>query len=504
MKTALLSVYDKSEITSFAARLHHAGWRLIASGGTAQAIKEANLPVTLISEITGEAEMLSGRVKTLHPAIHAGLLAKDTPEDQAALASRGWKPIDLAVVNLYPFEDVTAQPDVEIEDAIENIDIGGVTLLRAAAKNFSRVAALCDPTDYPEDLSQLDQKDFRQQLAAKIFTYTANYEISIQSYFSRLEESPEKLVMTLFPSQELRYGENPHQQAAFYTDHPNGSPFGGKLLQGKPLSYNNLLDLDTAWAVLKSFEEPSVVVVKHNSPCGIATASSSETALRLAIQSDPISAFGSVIACNREIDTGFVEELGDLFVECIICPRFTDEALALFKKKKNLRLLQVKTAKLANRYEIRSTAGGFLRQTIDIGDPINNSPWEVATKREPTKAEWETLRFAWKASQYVKSNAIVLAGGEEKTLYTVGVGGGQPNRKDCVKIAGERAANRANDSVLASDAFFPFPDGVELAIELGVTAIIQPGGSVRDQQVIEAADNAGIAMVMTGVRHFRH
>ncbi|MBW8011120.1 MAG: bifunctional phosphoribosylaminoimidazolecarboxamide formyltransferase/IMP cyclohydrolase [Chloroflexi bacterium] len=504
MRTALLSVWNKSGITNFAKCLHDAGWRLIASGGTARAIEQVGLPITLISEITGEAEMLAGRVKTLHPAIHAGLLARNSSEDLTALGSRGWEPIDLVVVNLYPFDEVATQPDSNLEDAIENIDIGGVTLLRAAAKNFSRVAALCDPADYPEDLTQLDQIDFRQRQAYKVFSYTAGYDSSIQTYFAELEETPAKIDLTLFPSQKLRYGENPHQQAIFYTDQPNGNPFGGQVLQGKSLSYNNFLDLDTALAALDPFEDPAVIVVKHNSPCGIATAPSLEIALNLAIQSDPVSAFGSVIACNREINTLFIEKLSDLFVECIISPGFSDEAQALFKRKKNLRLLQIPTYKRLNHYELRSISGGFLRQTIDFGDPADASPWQVVTKRQPTKAEWEILRFAWKACQFVKSNAIVLAGGEEKTLYTVGIGGGQPNRKDCVEIAGKRAADRAKDSVLASDAFFPFPDGVEIAISLGVTAIIQPGGSIHDPEVIDVADKAGLAMVMTGVRHFRH
>ncbi|NOY99176.1 MAG: bifunctional phosphoribosylaminoimidazolecarboxamide formyltransferase/IMP cyclohydrolase [Chloroflexi bacterium] len=504
MPTALFSVWDKTGATDFAAKLHAAGWRLVASGGTARRLEKAGLPVTPVSALTGEPEMLAGRVKTLHPAVHAALLARPTERDQAELAARGWFPIDLVVVNLYPFEEVVSRPDVSLEEAVEHIDIGGVALLRAAAKNFARVTVLSNPADYPVDLAVLGQADFRLRMAHKAFAHTARYDAAIQAYFARLAGAPETLRLTLYPAQELRYGENPHQQAVYYTRQPGGTPLGGELLQGKPLSYNNLLDLDAAWRAVSSFDETAVVVVKHVSPCGVATASSPELALGPAIASDPVSAFGSVIASNREVDAAFVNGLQGLFVECVVAPGFTPDALALFAKRKNLRLLRMPAANGAENHELRAIVGGFLRQTIDQGDPQDAPAWQVVSKRKPTESEWANLRFAWKACQHVKSNAIVLAASQENGRFTVGIGGGQPNRVDCVRIAGERAGERAKNAVLASDAFFPFPDGVEAAAALGVTAIVEPGGSIRDEQVIAAADEAGLALVFTGVRHFRH
>lgn len=504
MRTALLSVWDKTGLVELGANLHAAGWRLIASGGTARALSGAGLPVTHVSEMTGESEMLGGRVKTLHPAIHAALLARDTQPDRATLAARGWAPIDLVVVNLYPFEEVISRPDVRLEEAIEHIDIGGVALLRAGAKNFERVTVLSDPADYPDDVNLIDQADFRLHMAHKAFACTARYDTAIQAYFASLTGAPDSLHLALYRVQELRYGENPHQQAAFYSPRPDGTPLGGELLQGKPLSYNNLLDLDAAWRAAQAFEEPAVVVVKHNSPCGIATAPSPELALGPAIQSDPVSAFGSVIACNREIDAAFIEGLGKLFVECIAAPEFTAEALAQLAERKGLRALRMPSGNDAEDYELRSIVGGFLQQSIDRGDPTDAPAWRAVSQRPPTEAEWADLQFAWKACQFVKSNAVLLAGSQDQVRFTVGIGGGQPNRVDCVRIAGERAAGRAKNAVLASDAFFPFPDGVEAAAAMGVSAIVQPGGALRDEKVIAAADAHGLTMVFTGVRHFRH
>jgi phosphoribosylaminoimidazolecarboxamide formyltransferase/IMP cyclohydrolase len=504
MPTALLSVWDKTDLVTLAAKLKGAGWELIASGGTARMLSVAGFVVKPVSGVTGEPEMLDGRVKTLHPAIHAGLLARDTEADRAELEARGWSPIDLVVVNLYPFEEVVSQPGVSVEKAIEHIDIGGVALLRAGAKNYQRVTVLSDPRDYPEDLAILEDADFRLSMARKAFAYTTRYDAAIERYLAGLAGAPESLELTLYPAQALRYGENPHQRAALYSQQPDDAPMGGRLLQGKPLSYNNLLDLDAAWRAVVAFHDPAVVVVKHNSPCGVAVASLAEGALGPAIASDPVSAFGSVIACNREIDAAFVKGLQDLFVECIVAPGFTAEALAGFVQRKSLRLLQMPDLELATSFELRSIVGGYLWQTLDRGDPPEASAWKVVTQRSPTDQEVADLEFAWRACQYVKSNAVVLAGSDQDLRFTVGIGGGQPNRVDCVRIAGERAGERARGSVLASDAFFPFPDGVESAAALGVTAIVQPGGASRDEEVIAAADRYDMAMLFTGVRHFRH
>ena len=504
MKAALLSVWNKEGIIELAQKLAAENWRLVASGGTARALKEAGLTVTSVSEITGAPEMFDGRVKTLHPAIHAGILARDTDADRADLSAQGWATIDLVVTNLYPFEKVVAQPDTTLAKAIEHIDIGGVALLRAAAKNYSRVTVLSTPSDYPEDISTLEDETFRQKMALKVFATTARYDNAIQNYFLSLQNENAPLNLSLYPIQELRYGENPHQNAAYYATSPNATPMGGNLLQGKPLSYNNLLDLDGAWNAVLNFDEPAVVVVKHVSPCGIATAFCVEDAVSPAIASDPVSAFGSVIASNREVNADFVDEMGKLFVECIVAPSFDADARALLAKKKNLRLLELDINAPRVTHDLRAVVGGFLRQEVDTGSPAGAPEWRVATQKQPSAQELDALRFAWKAVQPVKSNAILLAKSDGEKNFTIGIGGGQPNRVDCVHIAGERAGEQAKGSVMASDAFFPFPDGVEEAAKLGVIAIIQPGGSIRDERVIERADELGIAMVLTGVRHFKH
>ncbi len=508
MPTALLSVWDKTGLGAFAAALQASGWDLVASGGTAKALVNEKLRVVEVSELTGEPEMLGGRVKTLHPAVHAGLLARATPADQAALAERGWAAIDMVVVNLYPFEQAVVRPDATPEEIIEMIDIGGVALLRAAAKNYQRVTVLCDPADYDAALNTEDPAAFRLRMARKAFARTSAYDSAIQAHFTSLLEEPAPLTMTVYPTHPLRYGENPHQEAVFCPSEPDGTPFGGRLLQGKALSYNNLLDLDAAWRAAQSFADPAVVVVKHLSPCGLASASTVAEALPAAIASDPVSAFGSVIAANRPIDEAFAHNLGDLFVECLIAPGFTPQAMQAFAGQKNLRLIEAPLESAqpgggGRPVEYRSVGGGLLRQDIDLGDP-DAADWRVVTERQPTEAEWDSLRFAWQAVQPVKSNAIVFAAGEGRLQATVGIGGGQPNRVDCVRIAAERAGAKAPGAVMASDAFFPFPDGLEAAARAGITAVIQPGGSIRDEQVIAAADEAGMAMVLTGVRHFRH
>lgn len=504
MPTALLSVWDKTGLVDLAAILHDRGWRIFASAGTAQVLEDANVPAHPVSDFTGEPEMLEGRVKTLHPAIYAGLLASSSPDDRAALEARGWDLIDLVAVNLYPFEAITDRADTTLEQAVQQIDIGGVTLLRAAAKNFARVIALSDPADYLTALDPPDPKNFRLQMARKAFARTAAYDAAIEGYFDQLTERAPILHVRAYPAVELRYGENPHQTGIFYSFTPGGGPLGGELIQGKPLSYNNMLDCDSGWRAVCLFTDPSAVVIKHASPCGIASAPTGEQAVQLAIASDSVSAFGSVIAHNRPVELGFAEALDEVFVECLVAPDFDIDARHHFEQRPNLRLLQISSAKSSRTDEFRSVLGGLLMQSVDHGDPSGDQAWRAVTKRPPIERELSDLQFAWRACQSVRSNAVVLARSEGDDQLTVGIGGGQPNRVECVHLAGRRAAARAAGSVLASDAFFPFPDGVEAAAALGVTAIVQPGGSRRDQAVIEAADAAGMTMVFTSVRHFRH
>jgi phosphoribosylaminoimidazolecarboxamide formyltransferase/IMP cyclohydrolase len=499
MPKAILSVYDKTGLVAFASRLVTLGWDLIASGGTTRLLKENQIPVTEVADYTASPEILGGRVKTLHPAVHGGLLARRQEADLVELSRLGWSPIDLAAVNLYPFEETVARPGASLQDAIENIDIGGVALIRAAAKNFERVTLVCDPQDYPEVLNQLQtggvSEGTRRRLAIKGFRLTAHYDDAIQAYLSGSQAES----LTLYPVQALRYGENPHQKAGLYAFTPHASPLGGKVLQGKELSYNNLLDLDTAWRAVTSFDKTTICIVKHLSPCGIASDANLEEAYRKALASDPVSAYGGVIAANRVIDAATAQAIANLFVECIIAPGFEEEALATLAKKKNCRLVEMPDLTIEPDFELRSVTRGVLRQSIDRGDPPGTT-WQVVSERRPTAEEEQSLRFAWKACQHVKSNAIVFVRGEA----TVGIGGGQPNRVDCVRIAAERAGERARGAVMASDAFFPFPDSVELAAQAGITAIVQPGGSVRDAESVAAANAHSIVMLTTGVRHFRH
>ncbi len=529
MPTALLSVYDKTELETLAKGLSLLGWEMLASGGTAQAIRQLGLEVKDIASYTGSPEILGGRVKTLHPSVHGGILARNTSRDAEDLALIHAVPIDLVVVNLYPFEDTLKKEGVTHSEIIENIDIGGVALIRAAAKNYERVTVLTDPDDYIPILIQLREKgkvdeDTRLALAHKAFQLTSSYDALIAQYFAqqmnkqeRAAEAVEKkeitettddseaLVMKLYPIQTLRYGENPHQGATLYGYQPRIGAMGGKLLQGKPLSYNNLLDLDAAWRAVISFERDSIVIVKHLSPCGIASADSLEEAFEYALASDPISAFGGVIAANRLFDRATAKAIGKLFVECIVAPGFTPKALEILSEKKNLRLIELYDTKVNPPFELRSIHQGVLIQDVDTGDPDDGEDhWKIVTERMPTEAETRALAFAWKAVQHVKSNAIVFARLEGNTEATVGIGGGQPNRVDCVRIAAERAGSKARGAVMASDAFFPFSDSVEEAAKAGITAIIQPGGSLRDQESIDLANQNNIAMVMTGIRHFRH
>jgi phosphoribosylaminoimidazolecarboxamide formyltransferase/IMP cyclohydrolase len=494
MSIALLSVADKSKLPAFAEGLSSLGWEFIASGGTAKLLRENKIDVKEVADYTGYPEILGGRVKTLHPAVHGGILSRENEADTADLEKISAKPIDLIAVNLYPFRETIARPNVTLEEAIEKIDIGGVALLRAAAKNFQRVTVIVDTDDYDLVLKETSPET-RRRLAVKAFAHTQSYDAAISAYLA----PGGALNVPLFPIQELRYGENPHQSALLYGFSPEAGPMGGELLQGKPLSYNNLLDLDAAWRAAISFERPTVCIVKHLSPCGLASAETLAAAYDPALASDPVSAFGSVIAVNREFDLAVAKKLGKLFVECIIAPGFSKDAAEVLSKKGNLRLLRMPSMQLDPDYELRSVNAGILRQDIDMGDPPKTD-WRVATKREPSEEEWTGLRFAWKACQHVKSNAIVFSVGEA----TVGIGGGQPNRVDCVRIAATRAGDKSKGAVMASDAFFPFPDSVEEAAKYGITAIVQPGGSVRDDQSIEACDRLNIAMVFTGVRHFRH
>ncbi len=500
MPTALFSLSDKTGLVDFARSLHELGWDFLASGGTARELRDANLPVTDVADYTGSPEILAGRVKTLHPAVSGGLLARATQADSADLASINARTIDLVACNLYPFQQTVAKPDVSLEDAVENIDIGGVTLLRAAAKNFARVTVLTAPADFDAVLAELKANgktslETRRKLANKAFLHTRDYDTAIAAYLT----GDEMLNLSLHPIRTLRYGENWHQAATLYSYSPHEGPMGGTLLQGKPVSYNNMLDLDAAWRAAVSFEKPTVVIVKHLSPCGIASAESLGAAYAPALASDPVSAFGSVIAANRPFDGEIAAQLGDLFVECIVAPGFTEGAMEILGKKKNLRLLEMPNTEVEPLYELRSVVRGMLKQSLDVGDPAGTE-WRVATERQPSAAEMESLKFAWTACQHVKSNAIVFVQGEA----TVGIGGGQPNRVDCVGIAKDRAGEKSAGAVMASDAFFPFPDTVEAAAKHGITAIIQPGGSLRDDLSIEACNKHNIAMVFTGVRHFRH
>ena len=499
MPLALISVYDKTNLIDFANQLEQLGWSIIASGGTAAMLKKNNIDVTEVSNHTGSPEILNGRVKTLHPAIHGGILARPTKGDREELSQLGWDQIDMVVVNLYPFEETISRPDVTFGEAIENIDIGGVALIRAAAKNFERVTLVCDPYDYSQVIEELSNGEIttttRKKLAIKGFAQTSHYDTAIHNFLSGENIDIQKL----FLISKLRYGENPHQEAALYSFKSGAGPLGGKQLQGKELSYNNLLDLDAAWRAVVSFEKPTICINKHLSPCGIASSSHLSESYNAALACDPVSAFGSVIASNQVIDEETAQAMNDLFVECIVAPGFNKGALEIYIKKKNLRLVEMPALLLSEGEEFRSINSGFIKQSIDQGDP-EGTEWKVVSKRQPTKEEFTSLKFAWKACQHVKSNAIVFVQGEA----TVGIGGGQPNRVDCVRIAKERAGDKSIGSVMASDAFFPFPDSVEEAAKFGITAIVQPGGSIRDQLSIDAADKANIAMVTTGIRHFRH
>lgn len=511
MPRALLSVSDKSGLVDFARGLAKLGWELVSTGGTARALREAGLTPVEIDTVTGVPEMLDGRVKTLHPAVHGGLLARrDRPEHMGALREHGITPIDLVAVNLYPFRETAAKPGVSPEDVIENIDIGGPSMLRSAAKNFASVWVVVDPSDYERVLASLeardDDLDLRQLLAEKTFAHTSAYDAAIARWFAtqRGELFPEQRTLALERAQTLRYGENPDQRAAFYVEHPGAGLAGLQQRGGKELSFNNLLDLEGALLATDALgtEQPACAIVKHTTPCGLAVGSSALQAYQKALACDPLSAFGSVISLNVPVDAAAAEAIANLFVECLVAPELSDEAVEILGRKKNLRVLEGRARWAPGGFDAKRVRGGFLvqeRPTVDGG----RESWRVVTRRAPTPQEYADLLFAWRAVASVKSNAIVLARGGA----TIGIGAGQMSRVDASFMAVHKARGAGHETagaVLGSDAFFPFRDGVDQAAEAGITAIVQPGGSVRDEEVIAAADEQGMAMVFTGKRLFRH
>ena len=509
MPTALLSVSDKTGLVEFAKGLSDMGWDLLSTGGTARALRAAGIKVRDVSEVTHFPEMLDGRVKTLHPAVHGGLLARrDLPEHLKALAGQGIEPIDLVAVNLYPFEETAARAGVSSEEIIEQIDIGGPSMLRSAAKNFAAVTVIVDPADYPRVLAALaakdDDIDLRRLLAEKVFARTAAYDAAIAYWFGceRSEVFPERITIPLRKSTSLRYGENPGQRAAFYVERTNDGIAALEQKGGKELSFNNLLDLEGALFATDPFqEETCCAIVKHTTPCGLATGSSPLEAYRKALACDPVSAFGSVISITVPVDDETAAAVSSLFVECIVAPEFSAGALEILGRKKNLRVLQGRARWRDHALDFKRVRGGFLAQERAARD--GGEEWLVPTRRQPTAAELKDLQFAWRAVGAVKSNAIVLA----RDGATIGIGAGQMSRVDAAFLSVHKARLVGHDTrgaVMGSDAFFPFRDGVEQAAEAGVTAIVQPGGSVRDEEVIGAADEYDIAMVFTGKRQFRH
>ena len=513
MPRALLSVSDKSGLVDFARALAERGWDLVSTGGTARALRQAGLSAADVSEVTRFPEMLDGRVKTLHPAVHGGLLARrDLPEHMAAIGEHGIAPIDLVVVNLYPFRETVAKPGVSPEEAIENIDIGGPSMLRSAAKNFHSVYVVVDPADYPRVLDALGRDEaaapLRRELAAKVYAHTAAYDAAIAAWFAQQagDRFPERLALALERAQPLRYGENPDQRAAFYVE-ARGRGLGALVQKGgKELSFNNLLDLEGALLAAEPFADGEAgaccAIIKHTSPCGLAVGPTAIEAYRKALACDPVSAFGSVIAFTVPVDDAAADEIARLFVECVVAPAFTEGAVEALGRKKNLRILEGAVAADPTALDYKRVRGGLLVQERQPPAAVGDA-WKVVSARQPTAEELADLRFAWRAVRSVKSNAIVLTRGG----MTLGIGAGQMSRVDASFVAAHKArqAGHALEGVvLGSDAFFPFRDGIDQAAEAGVRAIVQPGGSVRDAEVIEAANAHGMAMVFTGQRLFRH
>jgi phosphoribosylaminoimidazolecarboxamide formyltransferase/IMP cyclohydrolase len=514
---ALISLSDKTGIDTLGRGLAELGAEIYATGGTRRALEAAGVPVTPVSDLTGFPEILGGRVKTLHPAVYGGILARrDVSADLEELDQHGLPLIDLVAVNLYPFERTVARPGTKLGLALEQIDIGGPALLRAAAKNHPAALALCDPADYGEVLEALRSAEgadqaLRRRLAAKAFRHVAVYDAFIAAYLESGEATwPEELPLGLRKVWELRYGENPQQRAAFYTQAQPNSELAGlgaaRQLQGKPLSYNNILDADAAWAVSRDYPPTTVAIIKHTNPCGLAQAGDPLAAYELALSGDPLAAFGGIVAVNAPVDGKLARRIVERFYEIVLAPAFSDEALEALKARTDLRVLALSFEGIGGGASWRSVTGGVLVQEADRVEAAEVRRGRVVTKRTPDEDEWAALDFAWRAVRHVKSNAIVLAQAEQEqgSLALVGMGAGQPSRVASVEIAARQAGERARGAVLASDAFFPKADGVEAAVGAGVRAIVQPGGSRGDGEVIETADAAGVAMVFTGTRHFLH
>ncbi|HKN35747.1 MAG TPA: bifunctional phosphoribosylaminoimidazolecarboxamide formyltransferase/IMP cyclohydrolase [Terriglobales bacterium] len=515
IQRAILSVTDKTGLVEFARKLAGMGVELVSTGGTAKLLRDSSVKVKDVSELTGFPEMLDGRVKTLHPKVHGGILhRRENPSHRTAVAEHGIQPIDMVVVNLYAFEKTAARPGVHFEELIENIDIGGPSMIRSAAKNFQDVAVVTSPADYDAIAQEMAShggelsQQTRWGLAQKAFSTTAAYDSAIASTLERISANgrfelhadigfPQTLRLQFQKNMDLRYGENPHQKAAMYSDGSGLGVANGRQLQGKELSYNNIVDLQAAWDLAQDFSEPVCTIIKHANPCSTATGKTLVEAYKKALECDPVSAFGGVIGVNRPIDNETAEEMARLFVEAIAAPSFTDTAQAKFAAKKNLRLVEITHA--PQKWVLKNVSGGILVQDNDLHQ-LQESQLKVVTKRPPTPEEMRALLFGWKICKHVKSNAIVYV----RDGQSVGIGAGQMSRVDSCKIGAMKAVLPLKGTVAASDAFFPFPDGVEEIAKAGATAIIQPGGSVRDQEVIDTADRLGLAMVLTGIRHFRH
>ncbi|WP_107878677.1 bifunctional phosphoribosylaminoimidazolecarboxamide formyltransferase/IMP cyclohydrolase [Neisseria animaloris] len=522
VKRALISLSDKTGVVEFAQALTKLGVEILSTGGTAKMLADAGVPAIEVADYTGFPEMLDGRVKTLHPKIHGGILGRrDLDEHVAKMKEHGIDTIDLVCVNLYPFAATIAKPGCTLEDAIENIDIGGPTMVRSAAKNWKHVAIVTDNGDFEKVVEELQSNGgilsdkIRFNLSCKAFSHTAQYDGMISNYLTsvsdeklsgepEVNEFPNQINQSWVKVQEMRYGENPHQQAAFYRDlYPAaGSLSAYSQLQGKELSYNNIADADAAWEAVKAFDQPACVIVKHANPCGVAVANDTLTAYKLAFATDTTSAFGGIIAFNREVDADTVEAVTGQFLEVLMAPKFTDKAKEIIAAKKNVRVLEVPLLVGANRFELKRVGGGLLVQTPDI-HRIKCEDLKVVSKRQPTEQEWQDLMFVWNVAKFVKSNAIVFGKGGQ----TYGIGAGQMSRVDSTRIAARKARDGGfdlNGACAASDAFFPFRDGIDVIAEQGIKAIIHPGGSMRDEEVFAAADEHDIAMVLTGIRHFRH
>jgi phosphoribosylaminoimidazolecarboxamide formyltransferase/IMP cyclohydrolase len=520
IKQALISVSDKTGVLDFARALSDMGVNILSTGGTAKLLAEHGIKVTEVADYTGFPEMLDGRVKTLHPKVHGGILARrDFPEHVAALQTHGIPTIDMVVVNLYPFQQTIAREHCSLEDAIENIDIGGPAMLRSSAKNHKDVTVICDPTDYEQVLSELKAHngevtfETKFTLAKKVFAHTAQYDGAITNYFTSLGADKQHATRSSYPAtlnlhfdkvQEMRYGENPHQSAAFYREI---NPQAGALanytqLQGKELSYNNIADADAAWECVKTFDESACVIIKHANPCGVAIGITPFEAYSKALQTDPTSAFGGIIAFNRELDGNAAEAVAKQFVEVLIAPSFSEQAKKVFAAKQNVRLLEIPLGVAVNNYDFKRVGGGLLVQSPDAKN-VALAEIKVVSKKQPTPQQLQDLMFAWRVAKFVKSNAIVFCANG----MTMGVGAGQMSRIDSARIASIKAMNAGLSLVgtaVASDAFFPFRDGLDVVVEAGATSVIHPGGSMRDQEVIDAGDEHGIVMLMTGTRHFRH